>query len=187
MPDPLLSPKHAPKSPQTQTADNLDELLSHETEAESSDIAAALHSPQPQHLTPAIMRSMQQMYGNRFTSQYVQRALATIQRAVKKGTVADGVKQLGDWIVKNMGSLAFTQVKIGKANKKTYAKESDTYVGGDVYMNKSGDLPTATSYTEWDTNPYTKGVGRGTDRIVIGADGKKYFTGDHYANFTEFD
>jgi guanyl-specific ribonuclease Sa len=36
------------------------------------------------------------------------------------------------------------------------------------------------NYKEYDVNPYQKGVNRGTERIVIGSDGKAYYTNDHY-------
>ncbi|MBK6871584.1 MAG: hypothetical protein IPK24_17880 [Kineosporiaceae bacterium] len=34
-----------------------------------------------------------------------------------------------------------------------------------------------------DVNPYTKGVDRGTERIVTGSDGSAYRTNDHYDTF----
>jgi guanyl-specific ribonuclease Sa len=40
------------------------------------------------------------------------------------------------------------------------------------------------SYREYDINPYTPGGNRGADRIVIGSDGKAYYTSDHYGTFT---
>jgi hypothetical protein len=52
----------------------------------------------------------------------------------------------------------------------------------------TGDpLLTAATCTEWDVSPNLPGVNRITDRIVMGRDGNKTFTGDHDANFTEFD
>ncbi|MBT0993544.1 hypothetical protein KIN34_04500 [Cellulomonas sp. DKR-3] len=38
---------------------------------------------------------------------------------------------------------------------------------------------------EWDVNPYTKGVDRGSERIVTGSDGSTYYTSDHYISFTQ--
>lgn len=66
------------------------------------------------------------------------------------------------------------------------------FVGGDVYGNRSGFLPSEDAagwpvvYREYDTSPYTPGVPRGTNRIVIGTDGSRYFTNDHYETFTKF-
>jgi guanyl-specific ribonuclease Sa len=42
------------------------------------------------------------------------------------------------------------------------------------------------TYREYDVNPYTPGVNRGAERIVIGSDGSKYYTGDHYRTFVRF-
>lgn len=42
------------------------------------------------------------------------------------------------------------------------------------------------TYREWDVNPYTKGVNRGTEWIVSGSDGSAYWTGDHYDTFLLF-
>jgi len=39
---------------------------------------------------------------------------------------------------------------------------------------------------EYDRYPYTPGVRRGPDRIVIGSDGSRYFTSDHYETFVKF-
>jgi RHS repeat-associated protein len=41
------------------------------------------------------------------------------------------------------------------------------------------------TYTEYDVRPFTPGVNRGRERIVIGSDGRKYYTNDHYNSFTE--
>lgn len=41
------------------------------------------------------------------------------------------------------------------------------------------------TYREYDVNPYTKGQDRGSERVVIGSDGKAYYTNNHYQTFTE--
>lgn len=80
-----------------------------------------------------------------------------------------------------------TSIKVGKVTKTAFSIGGDQYIGGDPYGNRSGDLPaTGAPYKEYDANPYTPGVNRGTERVVIGSDGKKYFTNNHYADFTEF-
>ncbi len=40
------------------------------------------------------------------------------------------------------------------------------------------------SYKEYDVNPKQKGRKRGTERVVVGSDGKAYYTDDHYHTFT---
>ena len=60
------------------------------------------------------------------------------------------------------------------------------YVGGTVFQNREGLLPQGTAYKEYDVNPKVSGQNRGAERIVIGSDGSRYYTGDHYASFTKF-
>ena len=56
--------------------------------------------------------------------------------------------------------------------------------GGKKFGNREGNLPKDTTYTEYDVNPYT-GKNRGAERLVKGANGKVYYTNDHYQTFTE--
>jgi RHS repeat-associated protein len=42
------------------------------------------------------------------------------------------------------------------------------------------------TYREFDVHPFTKGINRGMERVVIGSDGSSYFTSDHYITFTKF-
>jgi ribonuclease T1 len=77
-----------------------------------------------------------------------------------------------------------------------YVAENGTpppdYVGGTVFQNREGLLPkydansNRISYHEYDVNPYVSGVNRGPERIVLGSDGSRYYTGDHYASFEQF-
>lgn len=46
-------------------------------------------------------------------------------------------------------------------------------------------LPETTKYKEYDVNKHVKGKDRGTERIVIGADGTRWHTTDHYKTFTQ--
>ena len=59
----------------------------------------------------------------------------------------------------------------------------------DRFNNRGGDdmkLPTNTTYTEYDIREFTAPADRGLKRVVIGANGSKYYTPDHYATFTKF-
>jgi guanyl-specific ribonuclease Sa len=68
------------------------------------------------------------------------------------------------------------------------------YVGGRTFQNDGrggGEvLPTTDSqgnpitYREYDVNPRTPGVNRGSERVVIGSDGRAYYTNNHYSTFT---
>jgi PPE family/ribonuclease len=83
-------------------------------------------------------------------------------------------------------------VTIGRRPKQTVLMNGMTYVGGDQWMNDGSPLPTVDAegspitYKEYDRYPYTPGMRRGPDRIVIGSDGSRYFTSDHYETFVKF-
>lgn len=65
--------------------------------------------------------------------------------------------------------------------------------GGGTFQNdgRGGGqrLPTTNggpiTYTEYDVNRYIPGVNRGPERLVVGSDGRMYYTSDHYRTFTE--
>ena len=63
------------------------------------------------------------------------------------------------------------------------------YKGGRTYANdgRSGSqiLPTNTTYREYDVNPYIKGVNRGSERLVIGANSTGWYTKNHYRTFIQ--
>jgi len=71
------------------------------------------------------------------------------------------------------------------------------YQGGRVFRNdgRPGDerLPTRDStgqritYREYDINPRQAGVNRGSERIVVGSNGRAYYMSDHYRTFTPID
>lgn len=65
-------------------------------------------------------------------------------------------------------------------------KAPQGYVGGTVFQNREGLLPQGVAYKEYDVNPKVSGQNRGAERIVLGNDGSRYYTGDHYASFTAF-
>ena len=59
------------------------------------------------------------------------------------------------------------------------------YKGGKTFQNADNKLPTNTTYREYDINPYVKGQNRGSERIVVGNNGRVYYTNDHYGSFTK--
>ena len=68
------------------------------------------------------------------------------------------------------------------------------FKGGSKFANDGRDaseiLPKTTAdgtpitYKEYDTTAKVQGVGRTAERVVIGSDGKAYYTSDHYKSFT---
>ncbi|WP_181428463.1 PPE domain-containing protein [Mycolicibacterium moriokaense] len=108
---------------------------------------------------------------------------------VRSGSVPPDVVYNADQIP---GAPKGPEIKIGNTTKETVFLNGRQFVGGDQWMNMFGDLPTVDSsgspikYYEYDRYPYTPGVNRGTDRIIIGTDGNRYFTHDHYTTFIRF-
>lgn len=60
----------------------------------------------------------------------------------------------------------------------------DGAIGGDVFQNREGLLPSAPgrTWTECDINTWGH-YSRGAERIVFSNDGLVYYTGNHYASF----
>lgn len=67
----------------------------------------------------------------------------------------------------------------------------DGYVGGRHFGNFEHHLPerdaagNAIDYKEYDVNPKIEGKNRGTQRLVVGSDGRAWYTNDHYKSFVE--
>ena len=68
--------------------------------------------------------------------------------------------------------------------KSQYNKEKNLCVGGDRFYNKEGLLPSGETYYECDIDTYGS-TSRGAKRIVYTKSGIVYYTGDHYASFTQ--
>jgi guanyl-specific ribonuclease Sa len=71
-----------------------------------------------------------------------------------------------------------------KGFKGGRAFKNDGRAGGQV-LPQVDPKGSPITYKEFDVNPYQKGVNRGAERLVVGSDGRSYFTGDHYGTFTE--
>ncbi|KAA3403424.1 hypothetical protein F1904_12410 [Akkermansia muciniphila] len=62
---------------------------------------------------------------------------------------------------------------------------------GKDYQNSDEKLPRTDStgkeitYREFDVNNYNPGQSRDGERFVVGSDGSKYYTDDHYESFTQ--
>ena len=65
------------------------------------------------------------------------------------------------------------------------------YVGGREFTNFEKVLPYADAsgkkifYQEWDVNKHVQGVNRGAERLCTGADGRNWYTSDHYITFVQ--
>ena len=84
------------------------------------------------------------------------------------------LKKLKKWIKNNPGK-----------------KIPGTRRGGGAFKNREGKLPSRDSngnpitYKEYDVNPTKAGANRDAHRMVVGSDGKTYYTKDHYNTFIE--
>jgi guanyl-specific ribonuclease Sa len=68
-------------------------------------------------------------------------------------------------------------------------KAMEGYEGGRNFGNFERLLPQKDDkgrqirYREWDVNPLRRGVNRGAQRLITGANGTAYYTDDHYKSF----
>lgn len=79
--------------------------------------------------------------------------------------------------------------KMDKYVKSNNGQAPTDYKGGTQFKNYEERLPNMTRngdaimYTEYDVNPYVKGVNRGAERLVVDFYGRSYITFDHYQTF----
>ena len=106
-----------------------------------------------------------------------------------------GVERFGGWI---RGKLIRKQA-LSKAAKETLEDIRKTgrpphrYKGGGRFKNEGrhggqvlprrDKMGNTNTYKEYDVAPHTKGVNRGTERLVVGSDGRVYYTTDHFDTF----
>jgi hypothetical protein len=78
----------------------------------------------------------------------------------------------------------------GVTGKKPPKLKKNERAGGFPFGNYEGRLPKqdaagkAITYTEYDVNGYN-GAKRDAERVVVGSDGRCWYTSDHYGSFTE--
>ena len=101
--------------------------------------------------------------------------------------VINGALKIGSGKLKKLKKLARW------AKKNPNRKIPGTKKGGVKFENNDGKLPKTDkngkkiTYTEYDINKAPQhGATRGKERMVIGSDGKNYYTRDHYQSFREF-
>jgi YD repeat-containing protein len=71
----------------------------------------------------------------------------------------------------------------GYAGGRTFSNDGR---GGGQVLPRQDASGRPITYREYDVNPRTPGVNRGGERVVIGSDGSRYWTDDHYTTFTSF-
>jgi guanyl-specific ribonuclease Sa len=80
------------------------------------------------------------------------------------------------------------QVKAGNGSAPAGYKGNKPFAndgrdGGQV-LPKTDGAGKPITYKEYDVNPFKPGVNRGAERVVVGSDGKAYYTDNHYTTFT---
>lgn len=113
----------------------------------------------------------------------------SISAIESSGNNFDKINQIKANLNNNGGSLSGIEKakEIAKKIKNNNMTPPKDYRGGRTYYNNprfgGQKLPEGVNYREYDINPYTKGVNRGPERIVIGDDGSVWYTSDHYQTF----
>lgn len=165
----------------------------------------------PRAVTPETILQLQQLYGNRAVEQLLgqEASDSTIEGMEEEdsqtGQVAgpsqvEGQSQSASESAVQLQAVTQVIQRAKPANlAAARALASGGYVtlrprdglrrgqraGGFPFGNFEGQLPRrGVTYTEYDINPYN-GYQRDGERIVVGSNGKYYYTGDHYQTFTE--
>jgi RHS repeat-associated protein len=121
------------------------------------------------------------------------------EAALVEGTVVAGTTAARTGTVGAMASDAVPIIPrravdtLGHVRRTGQAPQGQ--VGGRLFRNdgRGGGriLPQQTregapiSYHEFDIHPHTPGVNRGAERIVVGSDGRAWYTSDHYMSFLQ--
>ncbi|PKR94433.1 hypothetical protein bcere0024_029580 [Bacillus cereus Rock4-18] len=103
-----------------------------------------------------------------------------------KFKVAKGVLKSGRTLTK----IPQKAYKVHNQIKRNNGKAPKGYAGGRTFDNDGRGngkiLPRNTKYREYDVNPLIKKKNRGGQRLVIGNNGKAYYTKNHYKTFVQF-
>jgi RHS repeat-associated protein len=99
----------------------------------------------------------------------------------KRGCPSTPPKQIPETVFKTRDTIRITgKAPLGYKGGRTF--RNDGRGKGEVLPNTNPDGSPIT-YKEYDVNPYSPGVNRGPERLVIGSDGHVYYTSDHYKTF----
>lgn len=111
----------------------------------------------------------------------------------ESGRAAESVES--DLASPEKGSFSTNSAQESKVPEKVYriagyierhGRAPQGYVGGRRFQNREKILPRQYTYKEYDVNPKIKGKNRGPERLVLSDQGDRYYTSDHYRNFTKF-
>jgi len=107
----------------------------------------------------------------------------------RAGGASAGVQRSALQFAKPANKAAATGLAGGVTKKKPPKLKKGQRAGGFPFGNYEGKLPKTAGgkpikYTEYDVNNYD-GKGRDAERVVVGSDGRCWYTSDHYKNFVE--
>ena len=144
----------------------------------------------------AVLEDLQGNPGKNAVDQFLQEMYFSIWAdaaiGIYEGNYAGAALNIGAGKLKQLKKMA-RYVRGQKGNTKIPGTAqggipwaNDGREGGKVLPRKDSKGRPIT-YTEYDINPAPQhGAGRGKERIVLGTDGKAYYTRDHYKTFEEF-
>lgn len=119
---------------------------------------------------------------------HVQRRLAEIFSPI---STSDSGQSVPLQMVKPGSKSDALKLTSGVVKKKGKKLKAGDRAGGFNFGNKEKRLPETdadsnpVSYTEYDVNPKQSGADRDAERIVVGSDGRVWYTDDHYGSFSE--
>jgi guanyl-specific ribonuclease Sa len=93
-----------------------------------------------------------------------------------RSSIPDAAKRVAEYAKRKNGA-----VQPGYKGGRIFENDGR---GGQTLPTKDGSENIVT-YREYDVNPYVPGQNRGSERVVIGDNGKAYYTKDHYSTFKE--
>ncbi|MGE3073279.1 MAG: ribonuclease domain-containing protein [Dehalococcoidia bacterium] len=197
--DPAATTVHRASEPRARTDGALFDEDAFAARLGTVALAGADQTLPPPNLTQRTFASLQRFAGNRAVARLVAPS-SSLQRAVYKeggkGAVAipAAARTIKAWVTKPSVQPGGRNHIADVQNRgfPGFKKGKEEFAGGRTFNNNAqpdgNKLPYSggQTYQEWDITPCVLGQNRGGERIITGSDGKAYYTGDHYANFTEF-
>ena len=130
------------------------------------------------------------------------RALGRIRALTSEKAFQKQYKQLGGGNRRSVGAMANSDLETipqhaldTAGHVKSTGNPPPSHKGGGVFENRGRRggriLPqqaadgTPVTYREYDVKPFVPGVNRGAERVVVGSDGRSWYTDNHYQSFLQ--
>src|SRR6516162_4128661 len=157
-------------------AGQLERLLGHATVTDAAQVERLLASPRVADAT-----QLERMLAHLNDATDLERFLAN-GNPIWEGTTGPAPAEAtaaADYAAANGGAA-----QPGYAGNRAYGNNGLTT--NDMILPRKDGIGNPITYKEYDIHPRTPGVNRGAERVVIGSDGRRYYTSDHYRSFTQF-